>query len=139
MTSVEHANALIARLEAHAVLTGRVVDGGTDRDADDVKPPPYVVIYVDSGRRSTERLANIIPEKATFSVTVKSVGEDANQARAFSDAVLEQFLDGWRPVVAGRSCSHLMHGLSYAPEADTDFSPTVFEGSNGFTFVSRKS
>lgn len=131
-----HVDAVLARLGAHAVLAGRVVDGGVD-DAADVKPPPYIVVYVDSGQRSTERLSNVMPERADFAVTVKSVGEDRNQAHAFAEAVMEQLL-GWAPTVTGRRITALRHGLSLAPERDTDFSPVVYEGSDDFMFTSRK-
>lgn len=133
----EHAAAVLARLEAHTVLTGRVVDGGVDETLD-LKPPPYVVVYIDSGQRSTERMSNPSPERADFRVTVKSVGEDPNQARAFADAVMTQLMEGWRPTVTGWKVEPLQHALSFAPERDTDFRPTVFEGSDEFTFTTRK-
>lgn len=132
----DHAAAVLARLEAHTVLAGKVVDGGVD-DTVDVKPPPYIVVFIDSGQRSTERMSNPSPERADFRVTVKSVGEDPNQARAFTDAVMTQLL-GWRPTVAGYKVEPVQHGLSFAPERDTDFRPTVFEGSDDFTFTTRK-
>jgi hypothetical protein len=132
----EHVSAVLARLEAHETLAGRVVDGGVD-ETEEVKPPPYVVVYVDSGQRSTERLANANPERADFYVTVKSVGEDRRQAHAFVDAVMEQFL-GWKPTVAGYRTTPLQHGPSFPPSRDSDFRPAVFEASDDFTFTSRK-
>lgn len=130
------ADQVLARLRASAPLSAAVIDGAVD-PANPPFPPPYVVVYVNSGRRSTERESSEQPTRADSKIITHSVGVDANQARYFSEKVLEQLL-GWRPVIAGWSPQAVAHDRSLPVETDKSTSPPTQYLTDAFTLVSRK-
>jgi hypothetical protein len=130
------ASAVLARLEAAPALTGKVIDGAVDPE-DPPFPPPYLVVYVNSGRRSVERESSDQPTRADSRIITHAVGVDANQARYWSEKVLEQLL-GWRPVIAGWSPEAVAHDRSLPVETDKSTSPPTQYLTDSFTLVSRK-
>lgn len=130
------ADQVLARLRASSPLSTVVVDGAVDPNDPEVKPP-YVVVYVNSGRRSTERESSEQPTRADSKIITHCVGVDANQARYFSEKVLEQLL-GWRPVIAGWAPAAIAHDRSLPVETDKSTSPPTQYLTDSFTLVSRK-
>lgn len=125
-----------ARLEANPVLAGKVIDGAVD-PANPPFPPPYLVLYVNSGRRSVERESSDQPTRADSRIITHAVGVDADQARFWSEKVLEQLL-GWRPVIAGWRPQAVAHDRSLPVETDKSTSPPTQYLTDSFTVVSRK-
>lgn len=125
-----------ARLEASPVLAGRVIDGAVD-PKDPPFPPPYLVLYVNSGRRTTERQSSEQPTRVDSTIITHCVGLDANQARFWSEQVIAQLL-GWRPVIAGWAPQAVAHDRSLPVDTDKSTSPPTQFLTDAFSVVSRK-
>ena len=124
----DHIDPVLARLGAHPLLSGKVID--TDpRSADPGMGPrkaPYVAVFTNTGFDDYTRAACEIPDRMHFIFLIHSVGEDANQARAFAGLVWTQ-LTGWKPTVAGWRPTALKRTTDtpfYAIH-DKDFSPEL--------------
>jgi hypothetical protein len=133
---MELAAQVLARLEASSPLTGKVIDGAVDPDNPPL-PPPYVVVYVDTGLRSAERASSDQPTRADSRIITHAVGVDANQARFFAGKVLDQLL-GWRPVIAGWAPEAVAHHRSMPVDTDKATSPPTQYLTNAFKLTSRK-
>lgn len=133
---MELAEQVLARLEASSALTGRVVDGAVDPDNPPF-PPPYVVVYVDTGLRTSERATSDQPTRADSRIITHAVGEDATQARYFAGRVIDQLL-GWKPTITGWRPEAISHKRSLPVETDKATSPPTQYLTNAFGLISRK-
>ena len=113
-----------------------VVDGIVDPLAE-VVPPPYVVVSMDSGRRTVERESSEQPTSAEFRITIHSVGVDAEQAGYFAEHVMAQLL-GWRPTVTGWAPQAVQHFRSAPIQPDTTVNPATQYITDVFNLISRK-
>jgi hypothetical protein len=133
---MELADQVLARLEAAAPLAGKVIDGAVDPDNLPF-PPPFVVVYVDTGLRSAERASSDQPTRADSRIIAHAVGEDAVQARFFAGLVVDQLL-GWKPTIAGWASEAVAHHRSLPVETDKSTSPPTQYLANAFKLISRK-
>lgn len=133
---MELAEQVLARLEASATLAGKVVDGAVDPD-DPPFPPPYVVVYINSGLRTAERASSDQPTRADSRIITHAVGVDAYQARFFAERVTEQLL-GWKPTITGWRPEAISHERSLPVETDKATSPPTQYLTNAFRLISRK-
>ena len=77
---------------------------------------PYVVVYFDSGVRSSDRETDVrVTRSHGWQTTV--VGSNAAQVRAALDRVTSA-LEDWRPTVAGVSFSKVEHDSSQPTRPD---------------------
>lgn len=130
-----HKNAVLARLRSDAALASVVVDGAVDPNAPPVLPP-YVVVYMDSGRRSVDRISSVTPTQADFRITTHCVGVDVDQAEYLAEKVFSLLL-GWTPVVNGWSPVAIQHQRTAPPQTDRSVNPATQYISDVFTFTSR--
>lgn len=130
------ADQVLGRLAAAPQLTGKIIDGAVDPENPPF-PPPYIVVFVNSGRRSAERASSDQPTRADSKITTHSVGFDANQARYFAEIVVEQLL-GWRPTITGWRPEAVSHDRSLPVETDKSMSPPTQYLTDSFKVTSRK-
>ena len=77
---------------------------------------PYVVVYFDSGMRSSDRVSDArVSREHGWQTTV--VGVNADQVVAALDRVTAA-LEDWRPTVTGRSCQKVTHDGSQPTRHD---------------------
>jgi hypothetical protein len=119
----DHVNAFLARLEADPVFAGKVIDTNEPKTAD-LRVPPYLVVYSNTGKVVNERATAELPHRLDFQYTVHAVGINADQARAWAGKVF-MLMAGWKPTVAGwrtqgmtkqRQPLPLQFDKSYTPE-----------------------
>lgn len=133
---MELADQVLARLEASSPLTGKVIDGAVDPDNLPL-PPPFVVVYINSGLRTPERASSDQPTRADSRIITHAVGIDANQARFFAERVVEQLL-GWKPTITGWRPEAVSHERSLPVETDKATTPPTQYLTNAFILISRK-
>lgn len=126
-----HTQAVLDRLAQHHDLDGAVYEGATVP----VGTKAYVTVWVDSGRRRTDRLAGS-SNTAEFTFTVHSVGSQPYQAQALAECVFTQLLD-WTPEVAGFQPHRLRHTATLPVERDPDGRPTVYYCTDEFTLTTQ--
>jgi hypothetical protein len=131
-----HKAAVLARLRADPSMASNVIDGIVDPIAP-VVLPPYVVVSMDSGRRTVERESSEQPTAAEFRIIIHSVGVDADQAGYFAERVMAQLL-GWRPTVAGWAPQSMQHVRSVPVQPDTTVNPASQYITDVFTLTTRR-
>lgn len=112
-----HAQAILTRLRADSGLASLVCDADASIKGE-VRVPPFVVVYPDSGYRRSERFTGG-QWSATFTYVVHSVGSSPSAARAVAQAVYAQLL-GFQPTIAGRSCRKIIAARSVPVSKDPD-------------------
>lgn len=124
-----HKNAVLARLKLDSVLSTATFDGEVSGT-----PSKYCVVYVNSGRRESERFSG--PSQfATFAITIHSVGTTAEQAQLVAERVFAQLLD-WTPTVVGRNCRRIRHAVSRPVDMDKSVSPVLYYAVDVFDLTS---
>lgn len=121
--------AVYAAIEAFLEAQGLTV---YDTDASRTTVPQgYVVVYMDSGRRRSQRAA-LNARNARFDVMVRSVADDPFQYRWIVERVLR--LVDHRLAVPGWDCHPIEHMYSNPPGYDTDLPERIADGVDGFAF-----
>lgn len=110
-------DAVLARLRSDPQLAQVVFEGG----AVNGKPERYVVVWADSGARSSDRYDGV-QVNVTKTYTIHCVGSSPVQAKWVNERVVG-LLVNWRPTVVGRSCQRLKHEVSRPLAVDRDVSP----------------
>jgi hypothetical protein len=108
-----------------ATLRAAVLErlNGANVKAFDSPPPdaiayPYVVVYFDSGIRSSDRVADVRVHRA-HSWQTTTVGVNAGQVAAALDRVTGA-LEDWTPDVDGLTCSKVDHDGSQPTRPDPE-------------------
>lgn len=115
----DHKQAVLTRLREDSVLTDSTYEGVVED-----RPARYCTIYVNSGRRTAERVTGG-QTTATFTFTIHSVGTAPDQAQLVAERVFNQLLD-WTPDVPGYRCRRIIHAASYPTQRDPDGLPPVY-------------
>lgn len=123
-----HANAVLSLLSADTAL--RVYDGQVPNNP----VLPYVVLYIDSGTRSTESLEGDA-DTADFSMQTTSVGSTREQAQWAAERAMGALLDV-RPSVAGWACGRIRHVGSQPTRRDDDVDPPLMYATDQWRFLS---
>ena len=128
--------------EVDAVVTRLKGSPSAPLNAYDAQPAsptyPYVIVYADAGVAYADRDTDTLgPRTITFQTT--TVGQSAGQCRAALDRAVGA-LEGWTPVVSGRSCSRMEHPGSQPVRKDDEFPDRVlFIATDQWQFVSEPS
>lgn len=105
-----------------------------DADVNVVPSQRYAVVYLDNGRRTSQRLGFNPQSHARFEFMVRSVGHDAFQCRWVAERV--QRIVGQRLDVPGWSCRPVEAVYSGSPVRDDDLATNITETVDGFAFDS---
>lgn len=133
----DHVAAFLARLQADPVFAGKVIDTNEPKDAP-VRVPPYLVVYSDTGRASSERATSEVPNRLEFQFTVHAVGQDADQARAWAGKTFT-LMAGWKPTVTGWRPTGVTKRKQPLPlQFDKTFTPALVYSVDIFDLVTRK-
>jgi hypothetical protein len=111
------AGAVVARIDANPNLT---VHEGKPAGS-----PPYVVVQLGDGRRSSDRMVTA-SRVADLIITTHSVGMNVTAARIVRRNVVAQLLDHVL-VVPGWQCWPIVHDLERAPADDESTGLTVVD------------
>ena len=133
----DHVQAFLDKLESDPTFAGKVVDTNDPKSADP-RQPPYLVVYADTGRATSDRATSELPNKLDFRFTVHSVGKDANQARAWAGRVF-MLLAGWRPTVDGWKPQGVTKQRTPLPvQFDKSFTPELVYSVDLYDLATRK-
>lgn len=122
--------------EVAAVVARLAASPLNAHDAQPTSPTyPYVVVYADGGVAYADRASDTLRSRTiTFQTT--TVGVSAAQCRAALDRAVAA-LEGWRPVVTGRTCSRMVHDGSQPVRKDDELPDRVlFIATDQWQFVS---
>lgn len=120
----EHAQALLALLDADNTAPALVVYDGKVPSGIDPKATPYVLVYFDSNDPELDKEAR--PWLFEMVATCHSVGGNAQAARMVADRV-RTALVGVRPTVAGRTCGPITREPGMPPQRDETTGSTVMD------------
>lgn len=130
MTSQAHVDAVVARVKGAGATELRVYDAAPSSTA-----TPYVVVYFDGGTAGSDREADERIQQS-YSWQTTTVGGSASQCRAALDRVNER-LENWTPVVAGRSVTKVSHDMSRRIVPDEELPDrALFYAVDEWSFVS---
>jgi hypothetical protein len=110
-----------------AAFAALITDAGRtlyDAESPDEAAPPYVVMYADTGNREAAQLCDDQPYRV-WTIQTTCVGTTREQAAAEAQLV-EDAVEGVRPVVVGRSCTRIKRIVSRPATRDDDVQPAVF-------------
>jgi hypothetical protein len=133
----DHVEAFLNKLRAEPLFTGKVIDTN-DPKGDDPRIPPYVVVYSNTGKATSERATSEVPNRLDFQFTLHFVGEDANQARAWAGKGY-MLLAGWRPTVTDWRPQGVTKQKTPLPlQFDKTFTPALVYSVDIYDLVTRK-
>ena len=105
-----------------------------DADVNDMPSQRYAVVYLDNGRRTSQRLGFNPQSHARFEFMVRSVGMDTAQCRWVAERVAR--IVGERLTVPGWQCRPVESVYSGTPTRDDDLATNITETIDGFAFDS---
>jgi hypothetical protein len=111
--------AVLNRLKANPDLTAITFEGVVAS-----RPQKYVTVFMDNGFRESERVT-ARNTRATFTVTVHSVGSTPEQVQWVAERVFAQLVN-WTPSIEGRRSSRSRHVVSRPIDVDTGPNPPAF-------------
>ena len=129
----EHAQAVIALLEADNGPPALNVHDGKVPAGVDPRASPYVLVYFDSNDPESSKEA--APYRFELTATCHSVGATAQAARMVADRVRTALL-AVEPTVAARSCFPIVRESGMPPRRDEETGSTVFDQVDIYTLRS---
>lgn len=125
MSRKQHVDAVIARLNEHPMLAGRVFQGVAVTDPATGKPRNrYVTLWVGTPRRETNRYTGPQSEEH-YRITIHSTSQLADDVGDLDDAVSTQLL-GWTPTIPGRLCRRMQSDEGDEMQYDRDLTPPLY-------------
>lgn len=129
----EHAQAIIALLDADNGPPPLNVHDGKVPPGVDPRLAPYVLVYFDSN--DPEWTKEAAPWQFVLTATCHSVGGSAQAARMVADRVRTALL-AVAPTVATRSCFPIVRESGMPPQRDETTGSTVFDQVDIYTLTS---
>lgn len=116
--------AVLTRLRSDSALTAKVYDTIADNGKSTPVPPPYVVVFSNSGNVSGARLSGSdLDETVTF--TIHAVGVNPEQSRAVAKKI-RSLLRSFKPSITGKKCWPMKLVVSQPIRLDADLLPAVY-------------
>jgi hypothetical protein len=129
----EHAQAVIALLDADNAPPALNVHDGKVPAGVDPRAAPYVLVYFDSN--DPESTKEAAPYRFEMTATCHSVGGSAQGARMVADRVRTALL-AVTPTVAGRVCFPIVRESGQPPRRDETTGSAVFDQVDIYTLTS---
>lgn len=133
-------NAVKARLELNAALSGKVSPSARLNAADNLVRDNYVIVFptppivLDDDRFSKPQA---LDSDATFFVDVKIVAVDALGCALLTDAVMTQLI-GHQLVITDRACTPAQLDSTTTVRPDNSVTPPLFFCDLSFEIISRR-
>lgn len=127
---LEHKHAILAALNADAILASCGHEGVVQVDPDGKRPDRYWTIFVDSGLRSSTRLGGM-PTEATLRYTFHCIGRVPEQAQRLAERIVT-CLAGAQLDVPGYSPHRIRHVASQTTQLDATTKPPYHYTVDGF-------